>query len=552
MNYRMVKKILRKSIFVLMAVLLMAAPSFAATVDLVALPATATMPGSVSVPMWGFALDTGQVCTDPPSAWAVGPALSVTAPDTSLTINLRNCLTEAVSIIIPGQTAVYQAPVFTTPDAQGRQRATSFTAVAAANGGMQSYTWNNLKPGTYLYQSGSHPAVQVQMGLYGALQVYPGTGQAYGPSTAYTTEVTLLYSEIDPTLHAAVAGGTYGTPPGPTSTLDYKPEYFLINGQPFQAGQAALPAGNVDATTLIRFLNAGLRSHTPTLLGSYLKLIAEDGNLYPYSKEQYSLLLAAGKTIDALWAPACGDTYKLYDHSLYLTTGGQPGGGMLAYLQVGGTACSPTTPPANQVPTANAGGPYTGTAGVAIAFNGTGSSDPEGATLTYSWNFGDGSPSGSGATPSHTYATAGPFTVTLTVNDGFQNSAPSTATATIQAMPIHIGDLDGGSANIGGNRWRAFVSATVHNGSHVLVPGAVVTGTWNAGDTNGRVTQCTADATGSCSVQSGRLNRNNNLSVTFTVNSVTKAGATYQSVNNHDPDVGAQASTGTSITVPRP
>ena len=39
------------------------------------------------------------------------------------------------------------------------------------------------------------------------------------------------------------------------------------------------------------------------------------------------------------------------------------------------------------------------------------------ASLTYGWDFGDGSPAGSGASVSHTYASAGSYVVTLTVTD---------------------------------------------------------------------------------------------------------------------------------------
>ncbi|MDH3457707.1 MAG: PKD domain-containing protein, partial [Gemmatimonadota bacterium] len=53
-------------------------------------------------------------------------------------------------------------------------------------------------------------------------------------------------------------------------------------------------------------------------------------------------------------------------------------------------------------PIANAGGPYTGTTGSPVAFNGTGSTDPDGTIVSYAWTFGDGS-SGTGATPTHTY-----------------------------------------------------------------------------------------------------------------------------------------------------
>src|SRR5205823_6669186 len=75
----------------------------------------------------------------------------------------------------------------------------------------------------------------------------------------------------------------------------------------------------------------------------------------------------------------------------------------------------------NQAPVADAGGPYTGIVGVAISFNGTGSSDPDGDALTYSWDFDvtDGiTQDATGATPSHTYTVAGTYTVTLTVSDG--------------------------------------------------------------------------------------------------------------------------------------
>ena len=81
-------------------------------------------------------------------------------------------------------------------------------------------------------------------------------------------------------------------------------------------------------------------------------------------------------------------------------------------------------------PTADAGGPYTGTEDSSVAFSSAGSSDPDGAGLTYSWNFGDGSTS-SVAAPSHTYLWGGSFIATLTVTDGSGQSATDTATVSI-------------------------------------------------------------------------------------------------------------------------
>src|SRR5947209_2306218 len=72
----------------------------------------------------------------------------------------------------------------------------------------------------------------------------------------------------------------------------------------------------------------------------------------------------------------------------------------------------------NHDPVANPEGPYNGSVGTALTFDGSGSSDPDNDPLTLTWTFGDGTPTATGKTPTHTYSTAGTFTIMLTANDG--------------------------------------------------------------------------------------------------------------------------------------
>jgi len=72
----------------------------------------------------------------------------------------------------------------------------------------------------------------------------------------------------------------------------------------------------------------------------------------------------------------------------------------------------------NIKPSANfTASPTSGTAPLAVDFDASGSSDPDGSITSYNWTFGDGS-TGTGVTTSHTYNTAGTYTVSLTVIDG--------------------------------------------------------------------------------------------------------------------------------------
>jgi glucose/arabinose dehydrogenase/PKD repeat protein len=90
----------------------------------------------------------------------------------------------------------------------------------------------------------------------------------------------------------------------------------------------------------------------------------------------------------------------------------------------------------NRAPTASiTASPRAGPVPLAVTFDGSASTDPDaGDTLTYIWNFGDGTPAvrTTTATTSHTYTGAGSFTASLVVTDN--HGAPSTA-ATVRVDP---------------------------------------------------------------------------------------------------------------------
>ncbi len=68
--------------------------------------------------------------------------------------------------------------------------------------------------------------------------------------------------------------------------------------------------------------------------------------------------------------------------------------------------------------------------GAMVSFDASGSTDPDDAIVSYAWTFGDGN-TGTGVAPTHSYATFGTFTVTLTVTDA------STLTDS-SSRPVHV------------------------------------------------------------------------------------------------------------------
>jgi PKD repeat protein len=119
----------------------------------------------------------------------------------------------------------------------------------------------------------------------------------------------------------------------------------------------------------------------------------------------------------------------------------------------------------------------------AISFNGSGSTEPGGSIAAYSWNFGDGSPGGSGATPSHTYSSAGFYTVTLAVTDANGYTASVSHTLVVVAAPVSPahGHPSAGF-NVAPAKPVALARANFSGSSSTDIGSTLVSYAWNFGD----------------------------------------------------------------------
>jgi hypothetical protein len=238
--------------------------------DLSATDGYTTEPDGNAIYGWGFTA-TG-------SFQLPGPVLCANAGDI-VDINLTNTLPIATSIQFPGQENVTAGGLPVGPVADAAGDLLSLVPEAPA-GGTVSYSFTATSAGTYLYESGSDPQLQVQMGLFGAIVIRPvdvtitgadilaipndggtdngGAGMtqsqadaaaldaacAYASTTVPGTcdplaiydgsrENILMLSEVDPGLHSFMEQHkatpevlTWNGYPGA-----YEAHYFLINGR---------------------------------------------------------------------------------------------------------------------------------------------------------------------------------------------------------------------------------------------------------------------------------------------------------------------------------
>lgn len=484
-------KIKLKPFAAAVALSLAASPTFAVDYYLAAKAYDKTLPDGSSVPMWGYVLDTANcfgaasdaarlTCIGTlPDPVAQGPRLVVPPNQTALRVYLSNGLPEPTSLMIPGHKlpvgnypgiSPVSGPTWNDGSTGNRtgaaQRVRSFVPEAPANGGKMGYIWNNNqstpidRSGTFIYHSGTHPQKQVYMGLAGMMTHDAAAGEVY-PGVSYSNEVELFYSDIDPSFNAAVAAGTL------TTAMGRHPTWFLINGEPFQAGFGDIANGSngpltASSNTLLRLASTASENHVVVMQGMDLTLHGEDGLQYnwqdatgtahPAPRKQYSAMLPPAKTKDAMvFAPANG-RYAIYDGNGYMTNPSDPGnetvgdtlGGMLRFLAFG--AGSNAAPAAMDDAASVVAGFATN---IAVLSN---DADPESDPLSIASFDATGATGGVncttgvvGGTCSYdaTGVAAGTVdTFTYVASDGTSSSAAATVTVTVTANQVPTANAD--------------------------------------------------------------------------------------------------------------
>jgi LPXTG-motif cell wall-anchored protein len=240
------------------------------------------------------------------------------------------------------------------------------------------FDWGDTTTSGWLgpYQNGSSMSTSHLWHAPGSYPVVVQARDSFGHESGWSNATTVTMTNRAPNLpiNASPANGATAVPIAPVLTwVGGDPDAGDIVVNDIYFGTNASPPRIVENQSETRF-TPGTLSYQTTY---YWKIVAKDGY--------------GGITNGSLWS---------------FTTTSAPSGG-------------PGNPPGgeNHPPTANASASeQSGFVGVNLIFNGSRSTDSDGYIAKWSWDFGDGT-SGNGEVTTHSYQSAGTYTVILTVFD---------------------------------------------------------------------------------------------------------------------------------------
>lgn len=581
----------------------------AMSVTLCAEPYTVALPGeTLPVPMWGYrqVADASQCsATSAPRSSAASPVITVPAGDSTLSVTLVNRLAVPTSVVIAGQAlpadggAAVMAEDLIGPSCDPSTlamptrmacRVRSFTGETEPNAS-RTYTFTNLRPGSFLLQSGTHPQAQVQMGLVALLKQDAApldltARRLYGAAAAdanasFDVDAAVVLSEVDVAQHNRIQS-TLGTDGQQAqwkaggSTLDYAPKHFLINGRPFDGSNVSASDIGVSAPNgsrlVLRLANAGLQSRSLMLTNGTWRVLTEDGYPYASPREQATVLLPAGKTGDvamlAVNAGAVGSTATM--GALFDRRGGAAGagnaplGGQVARLAVTSAASLNHPPVVNAGPDQQLvylGGPLSTT------LAGTASDDGANAPLQLNWTASGpvavALSSPTGASTGATFTALGTYVLRLAAFDGEFTTVDEAIVSVIPPQADLSITKTNGVSSVGQGQTTTY-TITVSNAGPTAVSGASVQDALPDGVTSA-VWSCAPAA--SCGAASGTGDINTTVSLgvggaaTFTLTATVSPTATGSLVNTAtvavpagagDPNPANNSATDTDTILPAP
>lgn len=195
---------------------------------------------------------------------------------------------------------------------------------------------------------------------------------------------------------------------------------------------------------------------------------------------------------------------------------------------------TPNTPPTVTITAPP--GDVTIAPGQTITFTGTANDSEDGdLTAELTWTSDQAGLLGTGASLSTDALSTGTHLITASVTDSGGTTRSDSITVTVAnttSIAVHVGNLNAWSVAGGrGGKWDATVTITVHDPTHVPAQsGVTVNATWDGGNAS----SCVTDGLGVCSITRTGLKRNA-ASTTFSVNSLSATGTTYDPGANHDP-----------------
>jgi FtsP/CotA-like multicopper oxidase with cupredoxin domain len=266
----------------------------------------------------------------------------------NVVVVVSNTLPFPVSLVFPGHTITPPWPLGGAPGVLTREA----PAMVGATPGTVTYRFAATNPGTYIYNSGTRPDLQIAMGIVGTIIVRP-TGfnaasaanrRAYATAdSAFDHEYLFLLTEMDPILHDEVerlrrAWNGVGVFNPAVDTTTHFANYWFINGRtapdtmmiPFSKALPnqpydSMPMMHPGQKMLMRVVGGGRDAHPFHHHANHALNIARNGRLLQSSSAATGADLAystftipayPGETTDAIftWTGA-GLGWDMYGHA---------------------------------------------------------------------------------------------------------------------------------------------------------------------------------------------------------------------------------------------